>query len=151
MFEVTMIGNLTNEVTSRTVKTVRGEMTVANFSVAANEGNGENKRTMYFNVSAWNKIGDTVSQYLHKGSKIYLVGEPRINLYQGKDGLAHASFDVTARQIQFLDPAPKQGSGNGISAPIAPAKTQSQPAVTEPTPEQDAAVFQQVDNNDLPF
>ena len=150
MFEVTMIGNLTNDVTVRTVNTARGEQRVANFSVAANEGNGESKRTMYFNVSAWGKLGEAVASYLKKGSKVYLVGEPRVNLYQGKDGLAHASLDVTARQIQFLDPAPKQGSGNGIAAPIAPAKTQSQPA-KETTPEQDAAVFQQVDNDDLPF
>lgn len=151
MFEVTVIGNLTNDVTERAVKTARGEMTVANFSLASNEGNGENKRTTYFNVSAWGKLGEAVSHYLHKGSKVYLVGEPRINLYQGKDGLAHASFDVTARQIQFLDPAPKQGSGNGIAAPITPAKTQSQPAVKESTPEQDNAVFQQVDDAELPF
>ena len=151
MFELTVIGNLTNEVTVRTVKTARGEMTVANFSVAANEGSGESKRTTYFNVSAWNKLGDAASQYLHKGSKVYLVGEPRVNLYKGKDGMAHASMEVTARQIQFLDPAPKQGSGNGVAAPIAPAKTQSQPALKEPTPEQDAAVFKEVDDSDLPF
>ena len=147
MFELIVIGNMTNDVTVRTVKTARGEMTVANFSVAANEGSGESKRTMYFNVSAWNKLGDAVSQYLHKGSKVYLVGEPRVNLYKGSDGLAHASFDVTARQIQFLDPAPKQGSGNGVAAPIV----QSQPAVKEPTPEQAAAVFQQVEDSELPF
>ena len=150
MNKLVLIGNLTTDVTLKTVMTARGEAKVANFGFAVNEI-GDRKKTEFFNVAAWNQLGEACAKYLKKGNKAYIEGPVSQNLYVGKDGMAHASMEVTARQIQFLDPAPKQGSGNGVAAPIAPAKTQSQPALKEPTPEQDAAVFQQVDDSELTF
>lgn len=122
MKKITFIGNLTNDVTLRTVKTAQGEQQVASFSVAANSGSGANKEVEYHNCSAWGKLGVACAQYLHKGSKVYIEGDYKLSLYKGRDGLAHAGLDVTVQTVQFLDPAPKQGSKNGIDAEVAAAK-----------------------------
>lgn len=150
MRKMIVIGNLTADVVVRTVKTSRGEQHVANFSVADNDLINGVKTTVYTNVTAWGALADAVSKYVHKGSKVYVEGDPRVNLYQGKDGLAHACDEITARNIQFLDSAPRQGSGNGIAAPVAaPAGKQQAPA-SEPAPAQNDG-FTQVEDSVLPF
>src|SRR6476646_7338769 len=49
------------------------------FSVAAGRRwrtpEGEDRdETEWFNVVAWNKLGETCAQYLHKGSRVYIEG-----------------------------------------------------------------------------
>ncbi len=87
---------------------------VTSFSVATNRqysnNNGELiKETTWFRVSAWGKQAETCNQYLKKGSKVLVEGRltpdketggPRI--WNGQDGAARASFEVTAQTVRFL-------------------------------------------------
>ena len=81
---------------------------VTNLSVAADIGYGDNKRTIWFRVSCWNKLAVIVNQYVSKGDMLLIEGElsPDENgnpkIWEKKDGSASASYELTARTVKFL-------------------------------------------------
>ena len=93
---------------------------VTNFSVAVDDGFGENKSTLWFRVSAWDKNAENCNQYLHKGSKVLVSGRlvadkatggPRV--YES-NGEHRASFEMSAFNVIFMS-----GKGDGDQAPAA--------------------------------
>ncbi len=101
---------------------------VTSFSVATNRqyttNNGEKvKETTWFRISAWGRLAETCSQYLHKGSKVLIEGRltpdpatggPRI--WTGQDGAPRASYEVTAQTVRFLSTRNEPGVGGGSFA-----------------------------------
>jgi single-strand DNA-binding protein len=84
---------------------------VTSFSVAVSDGWGDNKRTIWFRVSAWDKQAETCNQYLKKGSKVLVEGRlqcddisggPRVWESNGRHG---ASFEISASTVRFLSSA----------------------------------------------
>ena len=90
---------------------------VTSFSVAVNEGFGENKKTVWFRVSAWDKQAETCNQYLRKGSKVLVEGRltaddnggPRVWESNGRTG---ASFEISASTVRFLSSREESESGS---------------------------------------
>lgn len=89
---------------------------VTSFSVAVSDGFGENKKTIWIRVSAWDKQAETCNQYLHKGSKVLIegrlqfdpqTGSPRV--FQRNDGTQSTSFEVNATTVRFLSSANEHG------------------------------------------
>lgn len=94
---------------------------VANFSVATNESwtdqsGQQQERTTWFRVTAWRRLAETCSQYLTKGRQVLVegrmnpdpqTGAPRI--WTGNDGVARASYEITALTVKFL-------GGRGMAA-----------------------------------
>lgn len=81
---------------------------VTSFSVAVDDGFGENKTTIWFKVSVWEKQAESANTYLTKGSLVFVEGRlqhdngsPRV---WDKDGKHGASFEITAKNIKFLSP-----------------------------------------------
>ncbi|MBS0400909.1 MAG: single-stranded DNA-binding protein, partial [Proteobacteria bacterium] len=54
-------------------------------------------------------VVETVTQYLHKGSTVYVEGRLRTRKWQDKDKQDRYTTEVVARSFQFLDK--KQGDG----------------------------------------
>ena len=89
---------------------------VTSMNVASNRtyknADGTNvKETIWFRVSVWGKQAETVSQYLHKGSKVLIEGRlvpdqstggPRV--FARQDGTTGSSFEVTAQVVRFISP-----------------------------------------------
>jgi len=87
---------------------------VTNINVATNrvytDSNGQKvTETIWFRVSIWGARGETVNQYLKKGSKVLVEG--RINadpetggprVFTRNDGSTGASFEMTANNVVFL-------------------------------------------------
>jgi single-strand DNA-binding protein len=100
--KVQIIGNLGRD---PEMKYLDSGKCVTNFSVAT-ESFGENKKTTWFNVSAWEKLAENCNQFLHKGSKVYVEG----SLHEGtpnvwlKEGVPQASYEINARVVLFLSP-----------------------------------------------
>jgi single-strand DNA-binding protein len=88
---------------------------VTSFNVASNRqytnSQGEKvKETIWFRVSAWNKLAETCNNFLHKGSKVLVEGRLTADMSTGgprvftrSDGTSGASFEVTAGTVRFLD------------------------------------------------
>ncbi len=81
---------------------------VTNFSIAVNDGWGDNKKTIWFRVSAWRKQAETVNAYLSKGSKVLVEGRLQADengnprLWNRQDGSVSSSFELTATNVTFL-------------------------------------------------
>ena len=75
---------------------------VTRFSVAVNRRFAKDK-TDWFNVVCFGKLSDTASQYLHKGSKVNIIGRPQPDSYTNKDGQRVNTFDVIADEIEFAE------------------------------------------------
>ena len=87
---------------------------VTQFSVATNEkwtgqDGQQQERTIWWRVSVWGKQGEEVSQYLRKGSQVFVEGrmdsDPETGgpkLWTGKDSRTRASYEVIARKVQFV-------------------------------------------------
>ena len=101
---------------------------VTNFSVAVddsyNNAAGEKvKRTIWVRISAWGKLGEVCNQYLHKGSKVLVVGKLQANaeggprVWVGQDGTSKASFEVRADTVRFLS-SKAENEANAPSAEV---------------------------------
>ena len=83
---------------------------VAHFSLAVTQrwkSGGESKEaTEWFNVEAWNKLGEVAQQYLKKGSLVYIEGRLKTDKYEDKGGETKYFTKVVALTLQFLDKKP---------------------------------------------
>ena len=74
---------------------------------------GENREeTTWFTVVAWDRLAETCSSYLHKGSKAYIEGRMTSRKYVNKDGIEVTAWEVIAQNMEMLDP--KNASAGGI-------------------------------------
>ena len=100
-----IIGNLTRDPESRT--TPSGQA-VCNFGVATNliwtDANGDKQeRAEFHNVVAWRKLAEICSQYLKKGSKVYIEGRLQTRDWEGQDGVKRYTTEIIASEMQMLD------------------------------------------------
>lgn len=80
---------------------------VTHFSVAVSERwknrDGENKEyTEWINVEAWARLGEVCTQYLRKGSLVYVEGRLKTDKYV-EEGETKYFTKVVAQMVQFLD------------------------------------------------
>ena len=108
MNNLTIMGNLTRDVNLRTVNVAGVETKVADFTVAANSGYGERRRTTYVRVTAWRGLAESCAKYLSKGKKVFVDGEATVQLYQGNDKQYHAVLCMTAKDLEFAFPREQQ-------------------------------------------
>jgi single-strand DNA-binding protein len=106
---------------------------VTNFSVASNrtwtgQDGEKHEQVVWYRVSAWNRLAEICNQYLSKGRQVYVEGELRLDesggprVFMRNDGMPGASFEVTARTVQFLG-----GRNGGSDAPDVPEEQEEAP------------------------
>src|SRR5215831_12953862 len=101
---------------------------VTKFSVAVSrrwtdrESNERREETTWFNVVAWDRLAETCTQYLHKGSKVYLEGRMTSRKYTNKDGVEVTAWDVNLTDMQMLDTkgASQGDGGRGAGDELSP-------------------------------
>jgi single-strand DNA-binding protein len=95
---------------------------------------GEQKEnTEWHRVVMYGRLAEISSQYLRKGSKVYLEGKLKTNKWQDKEGNDRYTTEIVAREMQMLDSkgqSTDQG-GSGSMLQRNAARTESQaPAAT---------------------
>ena len=81
MKAITILGGLSRDPVTRT--TGNGNK-VTGFSIGVDDGYGDNKRTVWFDVSFWGKRGDVIAQHVKKGDKLCVSGELSTREHEGK-------------------------------------------------------------------
>ena len=110
------IGNLGRDPESR--YTASGEA-ICNFSIACTETwkdkqTGERKEmTEWVRISAFGKLAEICSQYLKKGSQVYVEGSLRTRKWQDKEGQDRYTTEIRADQMQMLGSRQGMGGGQG--------------------------------------
>ena len=97
---VVLIGRLTKD---PEVKYTAGEnpTAVARFSIAVNDGYGENERTSFINIVAFGKQAENCERFLGKGRQVGITGRIQTGSYE-KDGRTVYTTDVIASRVEFL-------------------------------------------------
>ena len=124
MKTICIAGNIGKDAVTRS--TGSGDK-VTGWSVAVEERNGQEKRTIWFDCALWGKRGESLAQYLTKGTRVAVSGDLSFREYEGKTILT-----VRADQVTLL--------GGGESQARQPDKTASQPDKSR-----------EIDDSEIPF
>jgi single-strand DNA-binding protein len=92
MKNITIAGNIGKDAETR--RTQSGDA-VTSFSIAVEDRIPKEKGTIWFRCSLWGKRGESLAQYLTKGSKVAVSGELSIEVYEGKTNLTVKADQVT--------------------------------------------------------
>jgi single-strand DNA-binding protein len=150
--QVILMGNLTRD---PELKTTPSGQSVCSFSLAINRSwqdqSGQQQEAVeFFDVTAWGKLGELVSQYLSKGRKCLVMGRLSQRSWE-QEGQKRSKVEVVANDVTFLDGGgaggQSGGNGGGYSAAPAPAKK---------TSKKDDSVIEDIDDkpidlSEIPF
>ena len=104
MNQLLIVGNLVGDPVAKSTPTGKNNCA---FRVAVNEKRGEEKVTTYFDITAWDRLGEICYTYLKKGSRVCCLGRASCRPYVGNDGKAYGNIMLTASQVEFLNPVKK--------------------------------------------
>ena len=91
------------------------------------------EETEWFTITAWNRLAETVNQYVVKGSKVFVDGRFRSRQYVGSDGQTRTSIEVIANRVLFLDrPGQAYGGDQGANFQGSPSRAPAAPAEEDP-------------------
>lgn len=120
---------------------------VTNLSIATNESwkdkqSGEQKeKTEWHRVVMFNRLAEIATEYLRKGSQVYIEGKIQTRKWEDKEGKDRWTTEIVANEMQMLG----SRSSGGNSAPSSPEESSSN---TTSTPEkQGSDDF----DDDIPF
>lgn len=110
-----LYGNLTRD---PEVKSLPSGVQVASFSVATNrvwkdKSGAKQESTDYHNVVVFGRQAETVSQYLKKGSSVFVEGRMQTRSWDGNDGQKKYRTELIAERVQF---GPRRGESTGGKA-----------------------------------
>ena len=108
MNKIFEIGRLTRD---PEVRYTQSGKAVCTFSLAVDDGYGENKKAYFFPVVVWNKAAEACGNSLHKGSKVAVTGKLTSRQYENNEGKKVTVFEIVAdafEGVEFLDK--KQGA-----------------------------------------
>jgi len=114
--KVILIGNLGADPETRAMPS---GMTVANLRIATSESwrdkqSGEQQeRTEWHRVALFGRLAEIASEYLRKGSQVYIEGSLRTRKWQDKQGNERFSTEIIGNELQMLG---GRGGGGGAGA-----------------------------------
>ncbi len=114
--KVILIGNLGADPETRAMPS---GATVANLRIATTENwkdrtSGENQeRTEWHRVALFGKLAEIASEYLRKGSQVYIEGSLRTRKWQDKQGQERYSTEIVGNEMQMLGGRGGGGGGGG--------------------------------------
>ena len=139
---VLLMGNLTR---NPEIRYTPSGTAVADLGLAVNESfknkAGETvEQTCFVDVVVWGRQAETASEYLHKGSPVFVEGRLQLDQWESQQGEKRSKLRVRADRVQFLG-----SPGKGTEYAAAPAASAPQaPSAPPPAPEAE-------DDDDVPF
>ena len=111
MNRVILTGNITKDAELRYTA---NDKAYSKFSIANNEGYGDNKKTTFFNCTLWGKSAENLNRFLTKGQKVLITGKVEINDYKDKEGVERKIIDINVDSfggVELLGNKAQQESG----------------------------------------
>lgn len=94
---------------------------ICSFRMASDVGFGDKKTTNWFTCTIWGKRGESLSQYLQKGTPVTVFGMLTLRDWLNKEGIKQLSPDIRIDEIEL------HGSKQGGEQPAARPAPASQP------------------------
>jgi single-strand DNA-binding protein len=114
--KVILVGNLGADPETRAMPS---GSTVANLRIATSESwrdktSGEQQeRTEWHRVALFGRLAEIASEYLKKGSQVYIEGSLRTRKWQDKQGNERFSTEIVGNELQMLGGRGGAGGGAG--------------------------------------
>lgn len=121
MNKVILMGRLTDEPQVR-YTTGENAMCIANFSLAVDRRLGKDapadaQKADFPRCTCFGKSAELVKDYLHKGTKIAVVGRIQTGSYTNKDGQKVYTTDVVLESWEFAESKSASQGGNANAKP----------------------------------
>ncbi len=143
-----IIGRLTRDPELRTTPPGTN---VCSFSIATNfvynsPTGGKQEQVEYHNIVAWRKLAEIASQYLKKGSRVYVEGRIQTRSWDGQDGTKKNRTEIVLENMIMLD-------SKGTASPAGiPAKSDFESSLEQiPTINQETPGAEEISVEDIPF
>jgi single-strand DNA-binding protein len=114
MKNITIAGALGKDAVTRHTQ---GGDAVTSWTVAVEDRQGQEKSTIWFDCSMWGKRGETLAQYLTKGSKVTLAGDLGKREHEGKTYLT-----IRVDQLTLMGGKPQGDEGGSYGGRSDPAR-----------------------------
>jgi len=115
--QVVLLGNLTRDIELRHTQS---GMALAKFGMAINRKwtqNGEQKEsTCFVDLTAWGRQAEVLSQYVKKGSQLFVQGRLEYSTWEAEGGGKRSKLEVVVENFQFLGSGRGAGGGAGGAA-----------------------------------
>ena len=111
MNKIFLTGNITKDAELRYTA---NDKAYSKFSIANNEGYGDNQKTNFFNCTLWGKSAENLNRFLTKGQKVLITGKVEINDYKDKEGIERKNIDINVDSfggVELLGNKAQQESG----------------------------------------
>jgi single-strand DNA-binding protein len=151
--KVELIGNVTRD---PEVRFTPAGKAVCTFSIATNRqwktDTGDSKEEAEFHrIVAWDKLAETIGQYIKKGAPIYVEGRLQTRKWTDQAGVEKSTTEIVINNMIML--SSRGGTGTievpdnfgdapDIDAPAETSKPSAKPAKTEAA---------EIDDSDIPF
>jgi single-strand DNA-binding protein len=115
---VLLIGNLTRppELRYTPSGTAVADMRLAVSRSYTTQSGEKRDETAFLTIIAWGKTAENCSEYLDKGSQIFVEGRIQTRDWEGKDGQKRSATEIVADRVQFLSRT--KGGGGGAPAAV---------------------------------
>lgn len=115
MNKVILMGRLTKDPEIRYSQGANGSTAIARYSLAVDRKFKQEGQPNadFINCIAFGKLGEFAEKYLHKGTKIAVVGRIQTGSYTNKDGQKVYTTDVVVEEQEFAESKNASGSNNG--------------------------------------
>lgn len=123
----TIIGRLTKELETRTIKAESGDFLMGNGSIAVDKAGPKEKGEVqagFFDFELSGKAAEIFAKYTSKGSLVALSYELIQNRWTGDDGSNKSRLILKVRDFQFLD-GKKEDNSSESNKSAAKSKTSS--------------------------
>ena len=122
------VGRLTKDPEMVTTNSAKN---LCKFTIAVNENYtlADGTRPVnFFNVIAWNSLGERCHQYLSKGRQVAVVGKPQIIKYDTPDGTQKSVTEIVLSEVEFLSRKPNADINDAYNqVPMTPIEDDNLP------------------------
>lgn len=118
MNAITVYGRLGRDPELRTTSNGKS---VANFSVAVSEKFGGKETITWFEVVAWEKLGEICAKHLSKGSQAIIEGKMQTRKWEDKQGNERVSWELVAKSVHFVGGGKSEGGKRSSSGDDFPS------------------------------
>jgi single-strand DNA-binding protein len=153
--KVILVGNLGKdpEVRYMTNGDAVANVTIATSDSWKDKATGEKKEsTEWHRVVFYRKLAEIVSQYLKKGSQVYIEGRIRTRKWQDKEGQERYTTEIEAEEMKMLGSRQNAASSSGGEAEYGGSMPSSDASgvARGAAPGKKAPSFEDMDD-DIPF
>ena len=144
--KVILVGNLGGDPETRSMPS---GMTVTNIRIATSESwkdkasGAQQERTEWHSIALFGRLGEIASEYLRKGSQVFIEGKLRTRKWQDKQGNERYTTEIVANEMLMLG-----GRSSGASAAAPEARDRP---VEPAAPAESAARGGSDFDDDIPF